>query len=171
MPISLQCFFISLLMVFSLFGSGCSSKPSPDFTLIDQYLKTWDQFAQGNNSLIPRIKQDRAAFEQHLTDALARNDNRAPGRFVFYAVVQVGGFIPVSSPLGQVFQHRVGDAVPIFTNEKDGSQSFFAGDLYFWWEAHKSEYAPFPLYDEWRQRDFARNVVIRMYEGAVQNRK
>jgi len=158
-------------MVFSFFGFGCGSKPSPDFTLIDRYLTTWDQFAQGNDALMPRIKQDRAAFEQHLTDALAKNDKRAPGRFVFYAVVQVGGFIPVSSPLGQAFQQRVGDSIPIFTNDKNGSRSFFAGDLYFWWEAHKSEYAVFPLYEDWRQRDFAQNVAIRMYESAAKNRQ
>jgi hypothetical protein len=90
---------------------------------------------------------------------------------VFYAVVQVGGFIPVASPVGQAFQHHVGDSVPVFTSEKDGSQSYFAGDLYFWWEAHKSEYSSFPLYDEWRQRDFAQNVAIKMYDGAVRIRK
>lgn len=77
----------------------------------------------------------------------------------------------MASPLGQAFQRRVGEGVPIFTNEKDGSQSYFAGDLYFWWEAHKSEYAPYPLYDEWRQRDFAQNVAIKMYEGAAKNSK
>jgi hypothetical protein len=158
-------------MVFSLFGSGCGSEPAPDFTLIDRYLTTWDHFAQGDNSLVPRIKQDRAVFEQHLSDALTKCDNRAPSRCVFYAVVQVGGFIPLASPLGQAFQRRVGEGVPIFTNEKDGSQSYFAGDLYFWWEAHKSEYAPYPLYDEWRQRDFAQNVAIKMYEGAAKNSK
>ena len=160
---------ISLLMVFSLFSSGCGSKPSPDFALIDQYLTTWDQFAQGDNSLTPRLKQGQTAFQQHLTDALTKNDNRAPGRFVFYAVVQVGGSIPLASPLGQAFQQRVGSAVPIFTDDKDGSKSFFAGDLYFWWEAHKSEYASYPLYEEWRQRDFAQRVAIRMYQSAAKN--
>jgi hypothetical protein len=158
-------------MTLPLFGSGCGAKPSPDFTLIDQYLATWDQFAQGDNSLVPRIEQAQTAFERDLSDALTRNDNRAPGRFVFYAVVQVGGFVPLTSPLGQAFQHRVGEAVPIFTNKQDGSQSYFAGDLYFWWEAHKSEYAPYPLYEEWRQRDFAQNVAIRVYQSALKNRK
>ena len=94
--------------------------------------------------------------------------NTTTGRFVFYAVVQAGGFILVSSPLGQAFQQSAGSAVPVFTNEKDGSRSFFAGDLYFWWETHKSEYSSFPLYDEWRQRDFTRNVAIKMYEQVRQ---
>jgi hypothetical protein len=164
-------FLIPLLMIFSLLGSGCGSKPSPDFTPIDRYLTIWDQFAQGDNSLGSRIKQDREAFEQNLADALTKNDSRVPSRFVFYAVVQVGGFIPLASPLGQAFQQRVGDAVPIFTNEKDGSRSFFAGDLYFWWEAHKSEYVSFTLHEEWRQRDFAQNVAIKMYQSATKNRK
>ncbi len=163
--------FISLTMALFLFSSGCGSKPSPDFALIDRYLTVWDQFAQGDNSLLSRINKDRAPFEQHLADALAKIDRRAPGRFVFYAVVQVGGFIPLASQLGQAFQQRVGDAVPVFTNPKDGSTSFFAGDLYFWWEAHKSEYESYPLYEEWRRRDFAQNVAIKMYESAVRNRK
>jgi hypothetical protein len=159
------------MMVFSLFNEGCRSRPSPDFAFIDSYLATWDRFAQGDNSLVPIIKADRAKFESHLADALAKNDNRAPGRFVFYAVVQVGGFIPLASPLGQAFQQRAGHAVPIFTNEKDGSQSFFAGDLYLWWEAHKSEYAPYPLYEDWSQREFARNVAIKMYRSAAKGHK
>jgi hypothetical protein len=61
--------------------------------------------------------------------------------------------------------------VAIFTNPNDHSQSFFAGDIYFWWEAHKSEYPSFPLYEDWRQREFARKVTIPMYERAVNNRK
>jgi hypothetical protein len=158
-------------MVFSLFGSGCGSKPSPDFALIDRYLTTWDRFAQGDNSLLPLIRQGRAPFEQHLADAFVKNDNRAPGRLVFYAVVQVGGFIPLASPLGEAFHRSVGDIVPIFTNEKDSSQSYFAGDLYFWWEAHKSEHASYPLYEERRQREFAQRVAIKMYQGAAKKRK
>ena len=163
--------FIPLLMFFSFFDAGCGSKRSPDFALIDRYLHSWDRFAQGDNSLVTRLNQDKAAFEKHLTDALRKNDNRAPSRVVFYAVVQVGGFIPLASSLGQEFQQRVGNAVPIFTDDKDGSRSYFAGDLYFWWEAHKAQYASFPLYDEWRQREFARNVAIKLYESAVKNRK
>jgi hypothetical protein len=158
-------------MVVSVLSAGCGLRPAPDFTLIDNYLRTWDQFAQGDNSLAPRIEEDRVLFEQHLADALTQNDHRAPGRLVFYAVVQVGGFIPVSSPVGRAFQQRFGDTVPAVPNPKDGSHGFFAGDLYFWWEAHKAEHASFPLYEEWRQREFARNVPIRLYESAAQNRK
>jgi hypothetical protein len=160
-----------LLLMLSASFTGCGPKKSPDFGFIDEYLATWDKFAQGDNDLMPRLKKDAPEFQHHLTDALRKGDNRAPSRLVFYAVVQVGGFIPLTSPLGQAFQQRIGDAVPIFTSEKDGSQSYFAGDLYFWWEAHKSEFASFPLYVEWSQREFAHSVAIKMYESAAKNRK
>jgi hypothetical protein len=138
----------------------------PDFVFIDGYLENWDQFAKGDNALIPLIKQERPQFEQQLAAALAANDRRAEARFVFYAVVQVGGFIPLSSQLGQAFHDQIGGAVPIFKSEKDGSQSYFAGDLYYWWEAHKSEFEPFPLYEKWRQGKFAQTVAIKLYESA-----
>jgi hypothetical protein len=162
----------ALLTVFALLflTSGCNPKPSPDFTLIDDYLKTWDQFAQGENALASRLRTQKQIFEKHLAEALEKNDDRALGRFVFYAVVQVGGFIEVSSPLGRAFKGRIGDAVPIFTDEK-GSQRFFAGDLYFWWEANKANHTSFPLYEEWRRREFAQKVAIKMYESAVEKRK
>jgi hypothetical protein len=156
---------------FSLFGGGCNSKQSPDFAFIDGYLLTWDRFAQGANDRMPRLGKDTPKFERHLADALSRNDSRAPSRVVFYAVVQVGGFIPIDSPVGQAFHNRFGNAAPIFHDKEDGSQSLFAGDLYFWWEAHKSEYDAFPLYEEWRQRPFAKNVAIKMYEEAAKNHK
>ena len=162
---------ILILMTVSLFGPGCGSGQSPDFTFIDGYLATWDRFAQGANELMPGLKKDKPEFQRHLADALRKRDSRAPSRVVFYAVVQVGGFIPADSPIGQAFHQCVGDAVPIFHSEKDGSTSYFAGDLYFWWEAHKSEYASFPLYEEWRHREFTQNVAIKMYEGAAKNRK
>ena len=154
-------------MVFFASATGCGPKRAPDFQFIDEYLATWDRFARGDNSLISRLNRDVRTFQQHLTEALRKGDNRAPSRVVFYAVVQVGGFISLASPLGQAFHERIGDEVPVFTSEKDGSQGYFAGDLYFWWEAHKSEYASFPLYLEWTQREFAQTVAIKMYESAA----
>lgn len=153
----------------TVFGFGCWSGRSPDFAFIDGYLSNWDKFAQGANELLPALKGDAPEFRKQLATALRQGDRRALSRFVFYAVVQVGGFIPAESELGQAFRERVGEEVPIFVSEKDGSHSYFAGDLYFWWEAHKAEYAALPLYDEWRQRDFTRNVAIRVYESAVKN--
>jgi hypothetical protein len=166
-----QCFLILVIIGSSFLLFGCNPKGSPDFAFIDGYLAAWDQFAQGNNELIPRIRRDTTTFQRHLADALRERDPRAPSRFVFYAIVQVGGFIPLESTLGQAFQQRVRDNVPISTSDKDGTHSYFAGDLYFWWEAHKFEYPPYPLYDEWRQREFARNVAIPMYKGATNGHK
>jgi hypothetical protein len=153
----------------SFFGFGCGSGRSPDFGFIDQYLATWDKFAQGANDLMPLLKADAAKFRNQLAAALREGDQRGPSRFVFYAVVQVGGFIPADSELGRAFHERIGDAVPIFVSEKDATRSYFAGDLYFWWEAHKTEFPSFLLYDEWRQGDFARNVAIKMYDSAAKN--
>lgn len=160
-----------LLMMFSFLFGGCSKKPTSDFAFIDLYLTTWDAFARGDNNLAPAIKRNARQFNAELTAALKKADNRAPGRLVFYAVVQVGGFIPLDSELGQAFHERIGDAVPIFTSDKDGKQRYFAGDLYFWWEAHKSEYAPYPLYDDRRQREFTKNVALKLYEGASKTHK
>jgi hypothetical protein len=158
-------------MILSSLFSGCSEKPSGDFAFIDKYLTTWDEFAQGNNGLAAALKTDAQQFSAELSAALKKADSRAPSRFVFYAVVQVGGFIPLDSELGQAFHQRVGDAVPIFTSDKDGEQRYFAGDLYFWWEGHKSEFAPYPLYDDWRQREFTKNVALKLYESASKNHK
>ena len=160
---------ILVFVSIAVFGLGCRSGRSPDFAFIDRYLSTWDKFAQGANDLLPALKADAPEFRSQLAAALRQGDRRAASRFVFYAVVQVGGFIPADSELGQAFHGSVGESVPIFVSEKDGSRSYFAGDLYFWWEAHKTEYPSLPLYDEWRQRDFARNVAIKMYESAAKN--
>jgi hypothetical protein len=157
-------------MVMSFFGAGCA-RQSLDFSFIDEYLSNWDSFAQGDNALIDALRRDRVEFEKQLAAALRQKDARAPGRLVFYGVVQVGGFIPLTSPPGQAFRESFGEAVPLSTNEKDGSQSYFAGDLYFWWESHKSEYAAYALYEEWCRRDFAQQVAIPMYEGAAKNKQ
>ena len=164
-------YFVTILIfvTLSLFGSGCGSGPSPDFSFIDQYLTTWDKFAQGASELVPRLKADTPEFHRQLASALQKGDTRAPSRMVFYAVVQVGGFVPATSSLGEAFRGYVGDSVPLFVAEKEGTRGYFAGDLYSWWEARKSEFPPFPLYEEWRQRDFARNVAIKMYESARKN--
>ena len=154
-------------MVLSIFGLGTSS--ASDLTFVDDYLNAWDRFAQGDNSLIQRLKSDRSKFESQLAKAIESGDSSAPGRVVFYAVVQVGGFISIDSPIGLAFRKRFGDAVPFFKDEKSGSESYFAGDLYFWWESHKPEFRSYPLYEEWRSRDFAQTVAIPMYQGAAKH--
>ena len=161
---------ILALMIFSFFTGGCGSKSSsPDFAFIDGYLGTWDRFAQGANELVPQLKRDTPQFQQQLADALTQGDKRAPSRLVFYAVVQVGGFITYDSDLGRACERLVGSEISIFTSEK-GERSYFAGDLYLWWQRHRSEYDAFPLYDEWQQRDFSKRTVIPMYESATKKK-
>jgi hypothetical protein len=158
---------ILALMISSLFTFGCGSKSSsPDFAFIDGYLVTWDRFAQGANELAPQLKRDTSRFQRQLAEALTRGDKRAASRLVFYAVVQVGGFIACDSDLGHACERLVGTEVSIFTSKK-GERSYFAGDLYFWWQRHHSEFDAFPLYDEWQERDFAKKTVIPMYKSAT----
>lgn len=152
-------------MIFSFFTGGRGSKSSsPDFAFIDRYLVTWDRFAQGANELVPQLNRDTPRFQQLLAEALMQGDKRTPSRLVFYAVVQVGGFITYDSDLGRACERLVGSEVSIFTSE-NGDRSYFAGDLYLWWQRHRGEYVAFALYNEWLQRDFSTQTVIPMYES------
>ena len=72
-----------------------------DFKFVDEYLHAWDRFANGENRLVPYLRDNKKSFENHLTTALVAKDKKAPSRAVFYAVVQVGGFIETDSSLGQ----------------------------------------------------------------------
>jgi len=158
------------LIIGSLLFGGCGDKnSSPDFKFLDSYLTTWDRFAQGNNDFLPQLKRDTPKFQRQLAEALKQGDKRAPSRLVFYAVVQVGGFIPCDSELGHASERLLGKDVFIFT-ARNGERIYFAGDLYFWWERHRGEFDAFPLYDEWRQRDFSKKTVIPMYESATKKR-
>jgi hypothetical protein len=132
---------------------------------VDGYLARWTQFAQGDNSLASSIKQDQQRFESQLSRLLQDGDPQAPARAVFYTVVQVGGSIPVESELGQAMAPLLGPDFPTITSEA-GPPSFLSVDLYFWWLDNASRYQPFQLFDDWSQTEFARNVVIPMYEAA-----
>ena len=160
-------FLTCALVISSLLIPGCSDRKSltGDFTFIDGYLKTWDRFAQGANELAPQLDRDASQFQKELAEALKRGDKRAPSRLVFYAVVQVGGFIPYDSGLGRACERLVGSEVPIFS--ETGERSYFAGDLYFWWQRHRAEFESFPLFDEWSEREFTKKTVIPMYKSAT----
>ena len=152
----------AVLILVGIFGSlfGAGSKDS--FGFIDDYLARWNRFAQGDESLVPFLRDNESKFEETLAAALHGGDKRAVSRVVFYAVVQVVGFIDIESPLGKEVTVIFGP-LPI-TNGKSGEKLIFAGDLYFWWKAKKSEYPAFAQYDEWEKSDFAREVPIPMYE-------
>jgi hypothetical protein len=135
---------------------------------IDDFLSKWDRFAQGENDLVPEIKNSKSGFEIALAKLLRDRDPRAPSRLVFYAVVQIGGFINADSELGVAAKPILGHDFKI-TTTKDGTDSLFAGDLYFWWLDHKTDFDSFPLLDEWQQRDFTKSVAIPMYGSVRQN--
>jgi hypothetical protein len=167
-PVFKRRFFAT--MIFSIFfGVSSSSGSTADFKFIDGYLADWDRFALGTKELAARLKTDASRFQKELSEVLNQGDKRAPSRLVFYAVVQVGGFIRYDSDLGRALEKFARGEVPIFTSEK-GERSYFAGDPYFWWERHRKEFASFPLFDEWRQRDFAKTTVIPMYKAATTKR-
>jgi hypothetical protein len=157
---------ITLLMI--SWSRLFSAEPSLDYSLIDDYLSQWDRFAQGQNDLAPTLKADKARFCSELATAVHSNSKKAMGRAVFYDVVQVGGFIAYDSSLGQAIAKVVGPQVAVSASES-GEKSYFAGDLYFWWEAHKKDYEDFPLYDDFMRRDFAKKTVIPMYTVMAKN--
>jgi hypothetical protein len=134
--------------------------------MIDTYLAGWVLFAQGKNNWIPVIRDNKEIFESTLSRLLDAGDKRAPSRIVFYTVVQVGGFIPIATQLGQAAAGLLGASCPVHTDDKTGERSYFAGDLYFWWQAHSQHYEPFVLFEDWMTQDFARNVAIPMYSAA-----
>jgi hypothetical protein len=134
---------------------------------VDEYLEKWDQFAQGSNNLVPYLRDNKAQFEETLTQLLRSGDRQAPARMVFYAVVQVGGSIPADSPLGIAALTVLGGDFKV-TATKDGKRILFAADLFVWWEKHQGEYDDFPIFDDWQDRDFAKKTVIPMYRRVQQ---
>ncbi len=139
-----------------------------DFKFIDEYLANWDRFANGENKLVPYLNEKRPLFEKELAIALRAKDKKAPARLVFYAVVQVGGFVPVDSDLGKAIAPYLDKRFPT-TEDTDKIRWYFAGDLYFWWEKNKQAYEPMPLFEEWKTRDFAKNTAIPMYNAATKH--
>jgi hypothetical protein len=152
-----------------LFGASgrepaASSAADADLKLVDAYLQLWDRFARGRNELVPALNKGRQPFEAALTRLLTVRDPRAPSRTVFSAVVQVGGSIPANSKIGLEFAAMAPEC-RVMTDD-DGSRSYFAGDLYYWWRDHGLRYAGFPLFEEWTRRDFAQQTVIPIYTAA-----
>jgi hypothetical protein len=60
-----------------------------DLRFVDEYLEKWDRFAQGENQLVPELRDNESAFQDALVRLLAAGDRRAPGRMVFYPVASV----------------------------------------------------------------------------------
>ena len=142
---------------------------SRDLQVVDGYLEKWDRFAQGENQLVPELRDSKAGFEAALARLLAAGDKRAPARMVFYPVVEVGGSISAESELGKASATVLGPDFPV-TTMKDGQRVYFGGDLYLWWENNRDKYESFDLFDEWSKRDFAQTVVIPMYRRTVKGK-
>ncbi len=161
-------FFFAFLLV-GVFARLSGGEPQDALRFIDEYLARWDEFARGQNSLGTYLRGNKARFEAELSSLLRAGDKNAAGRVVFYAVVQVGGFIDSQSELGREVTKALG-AFPLVDGE-DGRKMIFAGDLYFWWEMKKRDYPAFALYEEWLKRDFTQNTVLRLYSGVRENEK
>ena len=136
-----------------------------DLQKVDGYLAKWNSFANGKNDLVTFLRDNKKDFEAELTRLLIAKDKRAPARLVFYSVVQVGGSIPVDSELGKAALPILGTDFPVTTSKK-GERTYFAGDLFFWWQENQKRYEAYPLFDEWSKRDFAQTVAIPMYKSA-----
>ena len=160
---------IIVYLMFGIFGRMFAQGASETFTFIDEYLVRWDEFAQGRNELVPYIRENKERFEAELSRVLDSGERGAVNRTVFYAVVQIGGFIGIDSALGKAVT-KVFGRLPV-TEDKSGTKMFFAGDLFFWWEERKSDYPALPLYTEWEKREFTQSVVIPLYRSARENAK
>jgi hypothetical protein len=160
---------ISIIFLLGIVGRLLAADPNGSLVFVDDYLGRWDRFAQGENSLVPYLRDNKKKFEGELASLLRAGDKNATGRVVFYAVVQVGGFIDVDSDLGREVAKAFG-SLPL-TEVKDGEKKVFAGDLYFWWQERKKDFLVYPLYEEWLKRDFTRNSVIQLYRNVRENEK
>ena len=133
----------------------------PNLTAIDSYLTMWDRFAQGDNSLVPKLKESWPVARSELVKALEAKDRRAPSRVVFLVLVQIGGSIPVDSEIGRAWHSYAGE----FPSQDLGKGSeYFAADFYGWWKRNQSPSNDLPLLVEWLSRDLARTKWIPMYE-------
>jgi len=161
--------FYIIVLLLGFFSSLFAANEKYDFEFIDDYLSRWDSFAQGDNSLVPSLKRDKPRFETELSDALVSGDKRAMSRAIFSAVVQVDGFIPLDSPIGQGIQKESAGGIAIFTSDK-GEKMYFAGDLYDWWLTNRNRFSDYPLFNDYMKRDFAKDVVLKLYESAKKNK-
>ena len=141
----------------------------PDLQLVDDYLASWDRFARGENQLNPFLRDNQENFEEALARLLLAKDRRAPARLAFYAVVQVGGAVPVDSALGRGAAAILGPEFPV-TARKEGQRVYFAGDLFFWWQENGRSYEAYGLFEEWANREFAQRVAIPMYRSVCKRR-
>jgi hypothetical protein len=85
-------------------------------------------------------------------------------RAAFYTIVQVGGFIELESELGEALSQVLGDRVRSRDRKETGTKVFFAGDLYEWLVAERSNLPTYPLFEDWHSREYARTVVIPLYK-------
>ncbi len=157
----------------ALYASDPRALPTthaPDYAFLDDYLARWDRFARGENDLMPELQAEVRRFNGELASAVRSDPQRAVGRAILYPLLQVGGFVPLESALGQALAEALGAAAPA-TTTLGGRAYYFAGDLYFWWEDHRSRFAPFAPYEVWRERPFARETAIPMYEGVRSRRR
>jgi hypothetical protein len=150
-------------------SSADNAAMASELQTVDDYLSKWDRFASGKNELVLFLKENKKSFEAALTRSLNAKDKRAPARMIFYPVVQVGGSIPVDSELGKAAATILGADFPV-TTSNDGERNYFAGDLFFWWQDNGKKYEAYPLFEEWSKRDFAKSVVVPMYNSACKRK-
>jgi hypothetical protein len=145
-------------------------QPTDDIGRVDLYLKKWDAFAVGSPDPHYHLGHRFPEFEASLLRLFAANDPRAPSRFVFYQLVQVGGLIEAETPLGQAFTQAT-QASCRTTLAGGDTPKYFAGDLYFWWLDHATKFAPMPLMNNWLKRPFAHRTALPMYAAVRDSRE
>jgi hypothetical protein len=138
-----------------------SRAEAPDLQLVDQYLQTFDRFAEGDESLVPQMKAAWPGAQAQLVGALRARDPRAPSRLVLLMLLQIGGSVPIESDIGRAWREYVGIDFPV--HDTKSAPVYFVSDFYFWWTENRSEKHDIPLLAQWVERDFAKESVLPMY--------
>ena len=131
---------------------------------IDEFLERWDRYdAYERTDLVPALNRDVRRFNTDLVASLRFEPRWAVPRAVFYAAVQVAGFIPVTSPLGIALTEAVGDDAPPTRPMERGAPTYFAGELFFWWHERRDRFDSFPLLEDWMERPTTKLRALQLY--------
>ena len=139
----------------------------PDYALIDGFLERWDRYSRGDDTVVPSLDADVRRFNAELARAVRSDGRRGVGRAVFYAVVQVAGFVPADSELGRALEGVFRGALPK-PRPSAGGPRFFAGDLYRWWQSAAADFERYPRLEAWASRPENQAGALRLFDAIAE---
>ena len=133
--------------------------PEPDWQFIDDYIQRQDRKALGERRLFGGIARDLPRFNGELARALRLAPEKAVPRAVVYQLVcgHVSALL-VTSRVGAACEKAFAASGPPRTMQ--GTEEYYLpADLLDWYEANRTRYEAYPLFDEWRSRKRTRREV------------